>query len=97
MGEPYGFVSSSPDLYFDKDRAPSYVVCLERKYLGKEGRGTAPQCQYLTLTEYDGKFVEATFFAYSQPFNSKAKPAQRQVPLAARLLRSFDQIVEVIS
>lgn len=95
MAEPHGFTPSFPDLYFDKDRAPSYVVCLERKHL-KEGCA-APEYQYLTLTEYDGRFVEATCFVYSQPFNSKAKLAQRQVPLAARLLRSFDQVVEAIS
>ena len=71
------------------------MVCLERKPV--RGNSAAFEYQYLTLTEYDGKFVEATFFAYSQPFNSKAKPAQRQVPLAARLLRSLDQIVEAVS
>lgn len=92
MGEPYGFTLSPHDLYFDKDKpCPSCVVCLERKHV-REG-GAAPEYQYLTLTEYDGTFVEACFYAYSQPFNSKAKLAQRQAPLVARLLRPLDDIL----
>ena len=51
------------------------------------------QHQYLSLLSgpwYRAPFIEAVLLVYAQPFNSRAKV--RQTPLAARLLRSVEEV-----
>ncbi len=51
------------------------------------------QHQYLSLTSgpwINAPFAEAVLHVYAQPFNSRSKV--RQTPLAARILRSVEEI-----
>jgi hypothetical protein len=82
----HGFSSSDPSLYFDRDRAPEYVVCLERQFKGLY--------QYLTLTTYEGKFVEGVWAVYGEKLNTRAK--QKLVPVSVFLPRSFEAILALV-
>jgi hypothetical protein len=84
-----GFTAGNPDDLFDKGRAPDYVVYLTRRH------GQPAQHQYLTLTHYDGRFVEACFWVHSEPWNPRAK--KRQVPLYSNLLRSAGAVLEAVT
>ena len=82
----HGFSSSDPTLYFDKDRTPPYCVCLERQFKGLY--------QYLTLTTYEGNFVEGVWVVYGEKLNSRAK--QRAIPLATSLPRSLNAVLALV-
>ncbi len=82
-----GFTAGNPDDYFDKGKAPGYVSCLTRVHQG--------QHQYLTVTGYDRRFVEACLTVYNQPWNSRAK--QKQVPIFSTLLRSLEDILAAVA
>ncbi len=82
------FVEGQYEDFFDKDKAPKYVIYLTRSF------GDPKQYQYITFTSYDGKFVEATLFVYEHPFNSRAK--KKQLVLYCNLFRNFDEILEAV-
>ncbi len=81
-----GFIDISGEDWFDKGKTPTYVKPFYRLYNG--------QHQYLTLTTYDGSFVEGWLQVYARPYDSRAK--QRQTPLALGLPRTQDEVLSVV-
>lgn len=76
-----------------KDFGEGLLPCLQHDvYLS---RLFSKQYQYVYLcTTSEGKFLEAVFSVYAQPFNSRAKPAQ--VPLFATLYRNQAELENAV-
>lgn len=54
----------------------------------------SPQYQYLWLTTYDDRFVEAILFTYPKPFNSRARPAMQ--PTQCCICRTMEEIEKAV-
>ncbi len=81
-----GFMDISGEDWFDKGKTPTYVKPFYRLYNG--------QHQYLTLTTYDGAFVEGWLQVYARPYDSRSK--QKQTPLAVSLSRTKDELLTAV-
>lgn len=65
---------------------------LSRDWLTYLKRIHKTQHQYLWLTTYENRFLEALLQVYAKPFNSRAKPAQPHLHIGIH--RTMEAIVE---